>query len=42
MADALVALVEEFEATMRQGLVPPAFAERLGELRQSADRLIGR
>lgn len=36
----LVALVEEFEAGMNEGHVPPAFAERLAELRQTAERLL--
>lgn len=35
----LVALVEEFEAALSDGRVPPAFAERLAELRQTAERL---
>jgi hypothetical protein len=35
----LVALVEEFEAGISWGHVPPAFAERLAELRQTAERL---
>jgi hypothetical protein len=36
----LVALVEEFEAGISAGQVPPAFAERLAELRETAERLI--
>jgi len=40
MAKELVALVEEFEGEIRAGHVPPAFAERLVELRQTAGRLI--
>jgi len=40
LADNLVALVEEFEATISQGRVPPAFAERLAKLRRTAERLI--
>ena len=33
LADNLVALVEEFETTISEGRVPPAFAERLAQLR---------
>ena len=40
VANDLVALVEEFEAGISGGHVPPAFAERLAELRQTAERLI--
>jgi len=40
VAEQLVALVEEFEAALCEGHVPPAFAERLAELRQTAERLI--
>ena len=40
VAKELVALVEEFEAEIRAGHVPPAFAEGLVELRQTAGRLI--
>ncbi len=40
VANQLVALVEEFEAALTEGHVPPAFAERLTELRQTAERLI--
>ena len=40
LADDLIALVEEFEAALGKGKVPPAFAERLGQLLQSAERLI--
>jgi hypothetical protein len=40
VATELVALVEEFEAAIRGGHVPPAFAERLAELRQTAERLM--
>lgn len=42
VANELVALVEEFEAGISEGHVPPAFAERLAELRQTAERLIDR
>jgi hypothetical protein len=41
VAEELVALVEEFEARIREGFVPPAFAERLSQLRQTAERLFG-
>lgn len=40
VAEQLVALVEEFEAALNEGHVPPAFAERLAQLRQSAERLV--
>ena len=40
VAEQLVALVEEFEAALSEGHVPPAFAERLAQLRQSAKTLI--
>ena len=40
VANELVALVEEFEAEINEGHVSPAFAERLAELRQAADRPI--
>jgi hypothetical protein len=40
VANELVALVEEFEAGLSGGHIPPAFAERLAELRQTAERLI--
>lgn len=40
LADQLVELVEEFEATISQGRVPPEFAERLAQLRQTAEHLI--
>jgi hypothetical protein len=40
VATELVALVQEFEAAIRGGHVPPAFAERLAELRQTAERLM--
>ena len=40
LAKELVALVEELEAGFSVGQVPPAFAERLAELRQTAERLI--
>ena len=40
LADNLVALVDEFDASISKGRVPPAFAERLAELRQTVERLI--
>ena len=40
VAEQLLALVEEFEAALSEGHVPPAFAERLAQLRQTAERLI--
>ena len=40
VAEQLIALVEEFEAALSEGHVPPAFAERLAQLRQTAERLI--
>ena len=40
VAERLIALVEEFEATISEGHLPPVFAERLAQLRQSAGRLI--
>jgi hypothetical protein len=40
VAEQLVALVEEFEAALSEGHVPPAFAKRLAELRQIAERTI--
>ena len=39
VANELVALVEELEAEIGDGHLPPAFAERLAELRQTAERL---
>ena len=39
VAKQLVALVEEFEAALSKGRVPPAFTERLARLRQTAERL---
>ena len=39
VAEQLIALVEAFEADLGEGNVPPAFAERLAQLRQSAERL---
>lgn len=38
VATQLIVLVEEFEAALREGHVPPAFAERLAVLRQAAER----
>ena len=40
IAEQLVALVEHFEAALSEGYVPPAFAERQAQLRQTAERLI--
>lgn len=40
LAEELIALVEEFEAALSEGHVPPAFAERLSHLRQTAERLV--
>ena len=40
LADEFLAFVEEFEAALSEGHVPPAFAERLAQLRQSTERLI--
>jgi hypothetical protein len=40
VAEQLVALVEEFEAALSEGQIPPAFAERVAQLRQTAERLI--
>ena len=40
LADDFVAFIEEFEAALGEGRVPTAFAERLAQLRQTADRLI--
>jgi len=40
LADNFVAFVDEFEAALSEGHVPPAFAERLAQLLQSAERLI--
>lgn len=40
VADELIALVEEFEASINAGQVPPAFADRLAQLRQNAEGLI--
>ena len=40
VAEQLVALFEEFEAVLSDGHIPPAFTERLAQLRQTAKRLI--
>ena len=40
VSNKLVALIEEFEEGISGSHVPPAFAERLAELRQTAERLI--
>jgi len=39
LADDFVAFLEEFEAALDKGEVPPAFAARLAELQQRAERL---
>lgn len=39
VAHEMIALVEEFEATLSEGHAPPAFAERLAQLRKAAERL---
>ena len=41
LADRLVALVEEFDAALSEGRVPPDFAGRLTQIRLSAERLMG-
>jgi hypothetical protein len=40
LADDFVAFIEEFEAALSEGRVPPAFVERLTQLLQTAERLI--
>ena len=40
VAKELLTLVDEFEAEISGAHVPPAFTERLAELRQIAERLI--
>jgi hypothetical protein len=40
LADDFVAFIEEFEAALSEGRVPPAFADRLARLLQTAERLI--
>ena len=40
VANQLVALFEEFEAALSEGHVPPAFTERLAQVRQTVERLI--
>ena len=42
VAEQLVILLKEFEAELSDGRVPLAFAERLAELRHTAERLIDR
>ena len=39
VAEDLIVLVEDFEFAIREGVVPREFAERLSELRQSAERM---
>jgi len=41
IAEQLVTLVDEFEAALSEGHVPPAFTERLAQLRQTAEGLFG-
>ena len=40
MADQLVALLEEFEAALSEGRIPWTLAERLTDLRHTAEKLI--
>ena len=40
LGDQVVALIEEFEAALSEGRIPPAFAERLAQLQQTAERLL--
>jgi len=40
LAHDFVAFIEAFATALSEGHVPPAFAERLAQLRKSADRLI--
>lgn len=40
VATELIALTEEYEPQLREGIVPSAFAARLAELRQIAEQLI--
>jgi len=40
VADQLLALLEEFEAALSRGRIPATFAERLSDLRHTAERLI--
>jgi hypothetical protein len=41
VARKLIALIEEFEETLGESRATSLFAKRLGELRQTAERLIG-
>ena len=41
LAHDFIALVEEFETTITEGHVPPAFEERLAQLKRTAGRLLG-
>lgn len=41
IAEELVALVEEFDAGISEGYVSPEFAQRVNQLRQTAERLFG-
>jgi len=40
IADELIALIEEFEAAISRGEVPPAFTLRLAKIAADAERLI--
>lgn len=40
LADDFAAFIEEFDAAISEGHVPPAFAERLAQLQQRVERLI--
>jgi molecular chaperone GrpE (heat shock protein) len=40
LADNFLAFIEEFEAALSEGHVPPAFQERLAQLQKSAERQI--
>lgn len=40
LADNFIAFVEEFEAALSEGRVPPEFVERLAQFLQTAERLI--
>jgi hypothetical protein len=40
VADEFIALVEEFQAALSEGHFPPAFEQRLAQVRRDAQRLI--
>jgi hypothetical protein len=42
VADELVTLVEELETAISEGHAPRGFANRLAQLRQTAEELVGR